>query len=105
MKKSRLPIFLKKFFWDYEFHRLSWEKDRNLIISRLLSSGDWKSVTWLRSQIDQNELRQWITDHRGAGLNPQKLRFWELILSISHYQINSWLNDRERMIWAKRVSP
>ncbi len=104
MKTHLLPQHLKKSFWDYEFHRLNWKDDRDLIISRILSSGDWEAVTWLRSKIDVVVLRQWITDHRGAGLTPQKLRFWELILNISHQQINSWLNDQERMIWAKRVS-
>jgi hypothetical protein len=104
MELPRLPSSLKKFFWDYDFHRLNWKNDRDLIVGRILSSGDWEAVIWLRSQIDVVELKRWITDHRGAGLNPQKLRFWELILHISHHLINSWLNDQERMIWAKRVS-
>lgn len=104
MKISRLPSSLKIFFWDYDFHHLNWKDDRDLIISRILSSGDWEAVTWLRSQIDTGALKGWITDHQGAGLSPQKLRFWELILNISHHQINSWLNNHERMIWAKRVS-
>jgi hypothetical protein len=104
MKAHRLPKKLRSFFWDYNFQQLNREQDKDLIISRILSSGDWEAVTWLRSQIDAHELRRWITDHQGAGLSPQKLRFWELILHISQHQVNSWLNDQERMIWAKRVS-
>jgi hypothetical protein len=104
MKTHLLPQYLKNFFWDYDFHRLNWKDDRDLIISRILSSGDWEAVSWLRSQMDAGALKRWITDHRGAGLSPQKLRFWELILNISRHQINAWLNDQEKMIWAKRVS-
>ncbi len=104
MKTHKVPKNLKKYFWDYDFHNLTWEQDKNLIVSRILSSGDWEAVTWLRSQIDAVALRRWITDHRGAGLTPQKLRFWELILNIPHRQINSWFKEKERMIWAERVS-
>ena len=35
--KRRLPRTLRRFFWDYDFARLSWKSDRDLIIARILA--------------------------------------------------------------------
>jgi hypothetical protein len=101
---AKLPDFLRPFFWDYDFKDLSWDEDWDLIIKRLLTSGDWKAVIWLRSHLKDSNLREWIIDHRGAGLSPQRLRFWELILEIPHRQVNLWLKAEGRRIWEKRLN-
>jgi hypothetical protein len=103
--KSKLPDLLKPFFWDYDFGSLSWEDDRELIIARVLSSGDWNALTWLRSYAGDHFLQEWIVRHQGGGLSPQKLRFWELILGLPHRQVNAWLASERRKIWGKRVNP
>jgi len=99
------PIFLRSFFWDYDFDSLSWEEDHELIVARILSSGDWKALTWLRSHTGDHFLCEWIERHEGGGLSPPKLRFWELILGLPHRQVNTWLTAERREIWGKRVNP
>ena len=101
----KLPARLRSLFWDYEFKSLTWEEDRELIIGRVLTSGDWEAVTWLRSHAGDPALRQWIERHQGRGLSPQKLRFWELILRIPHKQVSTWLAQEGRQIWDKRAGP
>jgi len=80
VKRPRnLPARLKVIFWDYDFKGLRWEEDRDLIISRILSHGDWQALQWLRSRVDSASLKNWLLTRRGAGLSARQLRFWELI--------------------------
>jgi hypothetical protein len=101
----KLPDLLRPFFWEYDFDALIWEDDRELIIGRVLTSGDWNALIWLRSHAGDHSLREWIERHRGSGLSPQKLRFWELVLGLPHRQVNTWLSAERRKIWGKRVHP
>ena len=95
---SRLPATLQALFLDYDFAALSWEDDRDFITARVLTSGGWDAVTWLRSRVGDRALREWIERHRGGGLSPQRLRFWELILGLPHCQVNAWLVAEGRQI-------
>ena len=94
---------LRPLFWDYDFAALSWETDRDLIIARVLTSGDWAAVTWLRSRVEDHALREWIECQHGGGMSPQRLRFWEMMLGLPHRQVNAWLAAEGRQIWDKRT--
>jgi hypothetical protein len=99
-----LPAFLRPLFWDQRFSRLSWERDRDLVAARVLSAGDWGSVRWLRGQMGDAALRTWLLEHQGAGLDPRRLRFWELILKLPHAEVNRWLASPERAVWDRRAA-
>ena len=105
VRPSRLPAMLRSLFWDYDFEALTWENDRDLITARVLASGGWDAVLWLRSRLGDNALRDWIERYQGRGLSPQQLRFWELILGLPHRQVNAWLAAEGRQIWDKRAHP
>jgi hypothetical protein len=94
---------LRPLFWDYNFDTLTWEEDRELIISRILISGSWDAVTWLRSRLGDQSLKEWIERLQGKGLSPLQLRFWEFILGLPHQQVNTWLLSERRRIWEKRT--
>ncbi|MDH4268245.1 MAG: hypothetical protein OEW45_21680 [Deltaproteobacteria bacterium] len=98
-----LPGELKPVFWDYDFSRLRWEKDQDLIISRVLSYGDWDALKWLRSWANNKNLQEWLLAKRGAGLSSRQLRFWELILELPPREVNKWLKDKGRMVWERRA--
>ncbi len=102
-KLGNLPAGLKPFFWDYEFHRLSWDEDREVVVARLLSHGDWKALRWLHAHMKNEGLREWILTRRGAGLSARQLRFWELILELPHQEVNKWLENKRRMTWERRA--
>ena len=104
-KRSRLPALLQPFFWDYDFKTLTWEDDRNLIMARVLTSGTWETITWLHTRLGDQALRERIECHRGGGLSPRQLRFWELMLNLPHRQVNAWLRAEGRQIWDQRVNP
>jgi len=104
-KRPGLPALLRPFFWDYEFKTLTWDDDHDLIIARVLASGTWEAITWLRTRMEDQALREWIEHHRGNGLSPRQLRFWELMLNLPHRQVNAWLRAEGRKIWDRRVNP
>jgi hypothetical protein len=101
-RQSALPKLLRPFFWDYDFHRLAWVTDRDLIIARVLAVGNWDSIRWLRRRLPEPELRDWLRQRRGAGLSNRQLRYWELILKLPRREVNSWLADPCRQIWENR---
>jgi hypothetical protein len=98
----RLPRTLRPFFWEYDFARLSWKADRDLVIGRILAVGNWDSLRWLRRRVPDAELRNWLEHRRGAGLSNRHLRFWELILKLPHRQVNAWFADPARQLWEGR---
>jgi len=101
--KASIPRRFREFFWDYPFSRLSWNSDRDLIILRVLSVGDWNAVQWLWRRLGNDELRSWIERRRGAGLNPRQLRFWELVLDLPKPLVDKWLQAPGRQTWDRRA--
>ena len=69
----------------------------------MLASGTWEAITWLRVCLGDQALREWIERHRGGGLSPRQLRFWELMLNLPHRQVSAWLWAEGRKIWDQRV--
>src|ERR1700722_17706167 len=100
--RTRLARRLRPLFWDYDFARLSWKADRDLIIGRILAVGDWEALRWLHRRVPDEELRVWLVQRRGAGLSNRHLRYWELILGLPRRQVNAWLADPARQIWEGR---
>jgi hypothetical protein len=102
-QSDHLPGELRSVFWDHDFRKLRWERDRDFIISRLLSHGDWQALQWLRSQVDSVSLRNWLLARRGAGLSSRQIRFWELILGLPHREVKEWLQEEGRKVWERRA--
>jgi len=99
---SSLPKNVRSYFWDYPSAKLSLKTDRDLIIRRLLTSGSWDSIQWLRRHINDHDLREWLIEHRGRGLSPRQLRFWELMLDLPARQVNHWVQVARKSPWGQR---
>jgi hypothetical protein len=104
-RRTGLPRWLRPLFWEYRFDRLRWERDQHLVIGRVLASGEWTAVQWLRRRLGPERLREWLVRRRGAGLAPRQLRFWELILELPPRLVNEWLADPGRQPWDRRGRP
>jgi hypothetical protein len=97
-----LPQSLKPYFWDYSFSKLSLDTDRDFIIRRILSSGSWEAVIWLKKKIGDEELKEWLITHRGRGLSPRQIRYWGLILDLPDRQVDNWVNFAKENPWGRR---
>jgi hypothetical protein len=97
-----LPRRLRPLFWDYEFAKLTWKADSDLIIGRILAVGDWESLRWLLRRLPKPALRAWLQQRQGAGLSARQLRFWEIIVAVPRREVNSWLANPARQVWEGR---
>ncbi len=95
---------LRLLFWDCDFESLQWLDDKEFITSRILTSGEWDALQWLRGKIGDTVFREWLKSHHGGGLSPERLRFWELVLRIPHRIVNSWIMKESRTIWRQRAA-
>ena len=102
--RPRLPDEVRALFWEYDADVLSWDTDRDLIVRRVLTAGDWSAVTWLRDRLGDDALRAWIERHQGGGLNPRQLRFWELVLALPPHEVNDWIEAAQTSVWEARTS-
>jgi hypothetical protein len=105
LKPDALPASIKALFWDTSTRSLRWDRDREQIMSRILVSGPWETVKWLRTRAGDEAIRGWIERHEGRGLSPQQLRFWQLILDIPARRVNRWLRSEGRQVWDRRTAP
>jgi hypothetical protein len=98
-----LPARLRPFFWDHDFDALSWNRDRDLVIARLLTRGTWTAQNWLRAKLGDDALREWIVAHRGRSLSPRQLRFWQLILALPDDRVSAWIEGKRASVWFSRT--
>jgi hypothetical protein len=97
-----LPQQLQPLFWDQNFAQLDWPQHRDFVIGRILEAGPWDAIGWLRKEVGDDALREWIVRHRGRSLSGEQLRFWQLILDLPTETVDAWLQSPERKIWEDR---
>ena len=105
MANGPLPSSVKKLFWDLDTRALRWDRDKEQIIGRILASGPWETVKWLRSTAGDEAIRSWIVDHEGRGLSPPQLRFWQVMVGIPRRRVDAWLKSEGRQVWDRRTGP
>jgi len=103
-KPRLLPAYFELLFWDVDFKKVSWERNRDYVIGRVLSHGGDRALAWLRRRIDNEQLRAWILEHRGRGLSSRQLTYWQLILDLPKAEVGKWLREPALLIWEGRWS-
>ena len=98
----RLPAALLPLFWEYASAPLQWDRDRDLVVGRVLSQGGWKQARLLRSRLGDAVILEWIMRRQGRGLSPQRIRFWELLVGIPAKLADAWVSDARRGSWGGR---
>lgn len=98
-----LPTSVKKLFWDVEPRSLRLDRDQEMIIGRVLASGPWETVKWLRSAVGDEAILRWIEERDGRGLSARQLRYWQLVLGIPARHVDSWLQSDQRRVWDRRA--
>lgn len=94
---------LRPLFWDCDFDMLRLKQTPDFIIGRILASGSWNDVGWLRKAAGDATLRRWILQSEGRLLSRKQLRFWELILKLPTDQVSLWLAQTSRGVWDDRT--
>lgn len=101
---TALPPSISSLFWDCDASRVDWERDREFVVGRVLTAGGWNAGRWVRAQVGDAGLRAWIERHRGRGMSPQRLRFWQLVLDLDASEVGRWIADRRGEPWGERAA-
>ena len=105
LPRGCLPERLRSLFWDQDFAQLDWQLHRDFLVGRILEAGPWDAIGWLRKEVGDEALREWIERHQGRSLSSEQLRFWQLILDLPAETVDAWLQSPERKIWEQREQP
>lgn len=76
----RLPVFLKKYFWDVKFEDIDQDRRRVYILKRILEYGDKEAVHWMWKNFKKSEIKYTLTNFR--GYSQKSANFWAFILGI-----------------------
>jgi antitoxin HigA-1 len=101
--QQHIPAVLERYFWDQDPTKLTWDENRHAIVTRLMESGGWDSVEWLRAQMDDDELTAFLVRRFGRGISPKRLRFWGLTLGIPPELVDEWIAAQMSNPWSQRV--
>lgn len=74
----KLPIFLKKYFWDVKFENIDLEKRRIYVLRRILDYGDETAVSWMWKNFTKSEIKNILYNYRGLSL--KSANFWAVIV-------------------------
>jgi len=102
-RKPKLPKHVRELFWEYPRGTISWPTDADLIARKILELGGWDSVSWLQTIFGKENLRAWFLRHSGAGLEPRKLRFWQLTIGLPNLLVERWIANNRSNPWADRL--
>lgn len=102
MKATDLPPAVRELLHDCDPATVSWDRHRTFLIDRILASGSWEAIRWLRRAAGDDAVRARIVESRGRRLSPRQLRFWQLVLDIPAGEVTAWLADPARQVWDRR---
>lgn len=103
-RSRRLPAALRPLFWDLDAGRLTWDRDRDLVVGRVLARGGLKEGQILRRRLGDPTLREWVIRNEARGLSPARVRFWELVLALPRARADAWVRSARATVWEGRHS-
>lgn len=79
-KNIRLPKEFKKYFWDVDYSKLSYNQYPKFILERLLKLGDSKAVQWMFKTFSRATLKRYILEAK--GLDKRSNELWRLFFGL-----------------------
>ena len=80
---------IKPLFWEYDPEEIDLEKDRELVIKRVLSNDSVEDLRWMREAFGDEEIRGFLLRTRGRGIERKRLRFYEVIFDLPTRRVTS----------------
>jgi hypothetical protein len=81
--RKRIPGFLRSVLCSYDLRKMDLDKDKEIIITRILNYGDWNDLKWLYSIYTEDDIKEVVTHpFRGSWFN-KTLNFWEKMLNLN----------------------
>lgn len=93
---TKLPAFLKPYFWDVDFEKIDPEKSKMFILKRCLDRGSDKAIKWLLQHYTKDDIRHLLLTSR--DLSAKTANFWALYLNVNIKKVSSLKNPPTRKI-------
>lgn len=84
-RQTRLPEFLRPYFWDVRFEDLDFKKSKTFILKRVLDRGNTKTLGWIRQNYTNQEIKKLLLTTR--DISPKTANFWALLLGIDKRKV------------------
>jgi hypothetical protein len=94
---------VRSLFWEYGDRDVSLEGDRDFVTGRVLSAGGWEALRWLRREMGESSLRDYLSRTRGRLLSPRQLRLWQVLLDLPEETVTKWIEGTARQVWDRRA--
>lgn len=97
---AKLPLFLKKYFWDVEFEKIDFDNRKTYILKRILEYGDEKAICWMWRSFKKEEIKNALCNSRGYSL--KSANFWAFILNIKKEDVkclSSPFRETQKQFW------
>lgn len=82
---KKLPLFLKKYFWDVDFKTLDLDKSKTFILKRVLDRGDTRTLMWLRKNYTNEDIKKLLLST--CDLSSKTANFWANYLELDHQKV------------------
>jgi len=82
---KKLPVFLKKYFWDVDFENIDLDTHPQYVLARLLEYGDEKAVSWMKKNFTRRQIEDVLFHYR--SVSPQSANFWAIIFNIDKSKV------------------
>ena len=82
MSHEPLPASVLRLLWDVEPSEIDFDRDRALIFERVMTSGTWQAMQWLRERYRRDVLAEFVAIHGRQRLSPRDLAYWSLVTDV-----------------------
>ena len=83
--ESKLPEFLRPYFWDVKFEELNVSEHWYLVLKRVLDRGDASAVRWVRRTYGDEKIKDVLM--RSRDLDVMTANFWADVLGLDKNEV------------------
>ena len=91
---NKLPLSLKKYFWDVDFSKLDKDDFSYFIIERLLEYGDTEDTEWMKNNFKESEIKEVTLNSK--RLSKRSSNFWHLFFKLCKKKSSQ---NKGELIW------
>lgn len=82
MEVEPLPPDVQRLLWDVDAAVLDLDRDRALVMERVMSRGTWDAMRWLRRRYTNEALATFVRAQGPRVLSPRDLAYWALVCGV-----------------------
>lgn len=76
---------IEPYFWDTDFSKIDFKKNKEYVISRILEYGDPPAITWLFKTYSKKAIKEAFKSKR--GFSRKTANFWSKVLDVDRNEI------------------